>query len=214
MVHALGRRPAVGGISLAWAAPVHATCPFVVPTTRIFRNRATKQEPAAPLFCAECGYELATDSDGTCPICPRLAQIRMRVPEPPDRAAQRARPSSAVRPQAGVIRNRALRGGLSLEVSTRDGASDGSDAAEPSRQHRTGEHTGVPIILPTTPAADESLPTPDEPRVHPGDELRHPAPRSSAGWKLGPTAIIALFDLFLIGALIEVAMPTLLPLMR
>jgi hypothetical protein len=36
-----------------------------------------------------------------------------------------------------------------------------------------------------------------------------------AGWKrLGPAAVIALFDLFLIGALLGTAMPTLVPLLR
>ena len=43
-------------------------------------------------FCRDCGYELARDNDGTCPMCARLRQLRMdfTVPRPNDGAAHRA----------------------------------------------------------------------------------------------------------------------------
>lgn len=43
-------------------------------------------------FCGDCGYELARDNDGTCPMCPRFQQLRLdfTVPRPSDLAAHRA----------------------------------------------------------------------------------------------------------------------------
>ena len=43
-------------------------------------------------FCGDCGYELAIDSDGRCPMCPRLEQLRLNlaVPRPSDLRAHRA----------------------------------------------------------------------------------------------------------------------------
>ena len=43
-------------------------------------------------FCGDCGYELAVDNDGRCPMCPRLEQLRLNsaVPRPGDLRAQRA----------------------------------------------------------------------------------------------------------------------------
>jgi hypothetical protein len=44
-------------------------------------------------YCGDCGYELSRENDGTCPMCPRLDQIRSDfiVPRPSDMAAHRAR---------------------------------------------------------------------------------------------------------------------------
>ena len=37
-------------------------------------------------YCRDCGYELALDNDGPCPMCPRLEQLRLNlaVPRPND----------------------------------------------------------------------------------------------------------------------------------
>ena len=42
-------------------------------------------------FCGDCGYELARDNDGTCPMCRRFEQLRIdfTVPRPSDLTAQR-----------------------------------------------------------------------------------------------------------------------------
>ena len=44
-------------------------------------------------FCGDCGYELARDNDGTCPMCSRFKQLRsdLTVPRPSDLAAHRAK---------------------------------------------------------------------------------------------------------------------------
>ncbi len=43
-------------------------------------------------FCGDCGYELAPDNDGTCPMCRRFEQLRIDfiVPRPSALAEQRA----------------------------------------------------------------------------------------------------------------------------
>jgi hypothetical protein len=55
-----------------------------VPRTKDPKKRAIR-------FCGECGYELAPDNDGTCPMCRRFEQLRLdfTVPRPSDRAAHR-----------------------------------------------------------------------------------------------------------------------------
>ena len=42
-------------------------------------------------FCGDCGYELARDNDGTCPMCRRFEQLRLdfTVPRPSDLATHR-----------------------------------------------------------------------------------------------------------------------------
>lgn len=54
--------------------------------------RTQKQKKRAIRFCGDCGYALAPDGDGTCPMCPRLQQLEMdfTVPRPSDRGAHRA----------------------------------------------------------------------------------------------------------------------------
>ncbi len=54
--------------------------------------RTQKQKKRAIRFCGDCGYALALDGDGTCPMCPRLQQLEMdfTVPRPSDRGAHRA----------------------------------------------------------------------------------------------------------------------------
>ena len=41
------------------------------------------RKKAAARFCGECGYELARDSTGGCPMCARFAQFRTEVTVPP-----------------------------------------------------------------------------------------------------------------------------------
>lgn len=54
--------------------------------------RTEKPKKRAIRFCGDCGYELAPDNDGTCPMCPRFEKLRIDliVPRPSDLAAHRA----------------------------------------------------------------------------------------------------------------------------
>ena len=56
-----------------------------MPRTEYRKKRAIR-------FCGDCGYELAPDNDGTCPMCPRFEQLRLElaVPRPGDLGAHRA----------------------------------------------------------------------------------------------------------------------------
>jgi hypothetical protein len=38
--------------------------------------RTNKRKRAVRRFCGNCGYELALEGDGTCPMCPRFEQVR------------------------------------------------------------------------------------------------------------------------------------------
>lgn len=53
--------------------------------------RTEKPRKRSARFCRDCGYELAPDNDGTCPMCARIRQLRMdfTVPRPSDLAAHR-----------------------------------------------------------------------------------------------------------------------------
>lgn len=53
-------------------------------------------------FCGDCGYELAPDNDGTCPMCPRLEQLRLdlAVVAPVDSTGARATLRDAGTPPA------------------------------------------------------------------------------------------------------------------
>ena len=57
-----------------------------MPRTEYRKKRAIR-------FCGDCGYELAADNDGTCPMCPRFEQLRLElaVPRPGDLGAHRAK---------------------------------------------------------------------------------------------------------------------------
>lgn len=54
--------------------------------------RTEKPKKRAIRYCGDCGYKLAADSDGTCPVCPRFQQLRIdfTVPRPSDLATRRA----------------------------------------------------------------------------------------------------------------------------
>jgi hypothetical protein len=56
-----------------------------VPRTESPKKRSVR-------FCGDCGYELARDNDGTCPMCRRFEQLRLdfTVPRPSDLATHRA----------------------------------------------------------------------------------------------------------------------------
>ena len=53
-------------------------------------------------FCRACGYELALDNDGPCPMCPPLDQLRLNsvVPRPSELRARRARARNTQRSAA------------------------------------------------------------------------------------------------------------------
>ena len=55
--------------------------------------RTEKPQARRIRYCGDCGYALSPENDGTCPMCPRLDQIRgdFIVPRPSDMAAHRAR---------------------------------------------------------------------------------------------------------------------------
>ncbi len=48
--------------------------------------RTESRKKRSGRFCGDCGYELARDNDGPCPMCPRFEQLRT-VPRPSDLAA-------------------------------------------------------------------------------------------------------------------------------
>lgn len=56
-----------------------------MPQTESLKKRGVR-------FCADCGYELARDNDGTCPMCRRLEQLGLdfTVPRPSELATHRA----------------------------------------------------------------------------------------------------------------------------
>ena len=56
-----------------------------MPRTESPKNRSVR-------FCGDCGYELARDNDGTCPMCRRFEQLGVdfTVPRPSDLATHRA----------------------------------------------------------------------------------------------------------------------------
>ena len=49
---------------------------------RLFSRRNNRKH-AVRRFCGNCGYELALEGDGTCPMCPRFEQFRVDVALPP-----------------------------------------------------------------------------------------------------------------------------------
>lgn len=54
--------------------------------------RTDNPKKRAIRFCGDCGYELAPQHDGPCPMCPRFEQLRMdfAVPRPSELATRRA----------------------------------------------------------------------------------------------------------------------------
>ena len=62
-----------------------------MPRTEYRKKRANQ-------FCGECGYELARDHHGICPMCPRLEQVRLELtaPTPGEMAAHRAARDTSV----------------------------------------------------------------------------------------------------------------------
>jgi hypothetical protein len=74
--------------------------------------RTQSAKKPAIQFCGDCGYQLAPDSDGKCPMCPRFQQIRTHVPPARNRAAELVGSSPTVPSHGAVIRNRTLRGNL------------------------------------------------------------------------------------------------------
>jgi hypothetical protein len=45
------------------------------------RTKNKSKKPVAR-FCGDCGYKLAADGDGRCPMCPRFEQLRMELTVP------------------------------------------------------------------------------------------------------------------------------------
>ena len=101
------KRPNARGTSLALWRLSHDVPIRPVSATKNLTTRARHRRPKTSRFCGECGYDLAPDGDGTCPMCPRLQQIRT-VLEPRVLAAERAR-SGSVPSDRAVIQNRSLR---------------------------------------------------------------------------------------------------------
>ena len=54
-------------------------------------SRTESPKKRSVRFCGDCGYELARDNDGTCPMCRRFEQLRLdfTVPRPSDLATHR-----------------------------------------------------------------------------------------------------------------------------
>jgi hypothetical protein len=48
-----------------------------VPDMNRLNPRTNKRKRAVRRFCGNCGYELAVEGDGKCPMCPRFEQVRV-----------------------------------------------------------------------------------------------------------------------------------------
>lgn len=71
--------------------------------------RPKKRKTAVARFCGDCGYELAPDSDGTCPMCARFEQVRVDfiVPRPSDLdSVETEQTVSEIRPVIAARRTR------------------------------------------------------------------------------------------------------------
>jgi hypothetical protein len=203
MVQDQGHWDATGadGTSLA-LSPLSTDVPIrPVPATKNLATRASKRKPKTPRLCGECGYELSPDGDGTCPMCPRLQEIRT-VLEPRALAIERPRPDR-VASKTQVIRNRALR-----TSRPRSGASGGdatgatsatSIAIVPvSAQQPVAQATGAAPASP--PAAASQAPSPHRRPIRPTPARRHPKASSPGSW--GLPALVAVADLLLIALIV------------
>jgi hypothetical protein len=168
-----------------------------VPATTNPRTRATKRKPKLSRFCSECGYELAPDSDGTCPMCPRLQQIRT-VLEPRVLAAERAR-SARVPSDTAVIQNRALRTSRPrAAVSARNATAVRGEAIVPEAQPKPAVQvrTRTAAKGATTAKVKRRAPTRPVRRVEPDPAVPPSAASWWGQWWLLP--LVALADIALI----------------
>ena len=97
----------------------------LVPRTESPKKRSVR-------FCGDCGYELARDNDGTCPMCRRFEQLRLDfiVSRPSDVVTQRLNPglpdASSIPDEwpptpaeyRAILAERALRSGSAKHAAT------------------------------------------------------------------------------------------------
>jgi hypothetical protein len=143
-----------------------------VPRTEYRKKRAIR-------FCGACGYELALDSDGPCPMCPRLDQLRLNsvVPRPSElhrasaRETQRSAAPAEWRPTVAEYR--------AMLAARRVAFTDESRG----RVIRTPALRQARIPHPPRPAhaADDEALTPPEQAQALGEEPSPTSPRKANG---------------------------------
>jgi len=147
-----------------------------VPRTEMSKKHAHR-------FCGDCGYELAPDSEGTCPMCPRFEQLRIDsiAPKASELAAQRAEPRDT--DVSGAPDERSPTVAEYRAILAERGI--GSTSADPSRGRviRTPALRHIPSPHPPSSAAaadDEALASPVSPRA-PGQETSATPPKRAKG---------------------------------
>jgi hypothetical protein len=133
------------------------------------------RKKAAAQFCGECGYELAPDSTGECPMCARFAQFRSEVTVP--RRGELAS-GSALPPLADAT----------MEAPAADMA---IESPAPPKQESTARRKIRPTPSRTREGArslsaaakgDMALPAPDADRVMAAQAVPHHAVSSGEGY--------------------------------
>lgn len=146
-----------------------------------------KSKKPVARFCDDCGYELAADSDGNCPMCPRFEQLRMDFTVP--------RPSEL----AGL----AMHGPKSLDADLPAGSAErrptaavyrGIIAAHRARSGSTGESAGTVIgkrglRQPRAAPKERTAPPPDNSTGQPAEETAHSVAADPRGHRALPTPV-------------------------
>ncbi len=177
------------------------------PRTKKRKTRTRKQNRVAR-YCGDCGYELASDADGKCPMCPRFQQIRMDFQERRTTGAERVGSTRAVS-SLPVIRNPELRAfDLGQTIL------QGRPRPRPRRHNR--RRLGRPRLrhppLTAVPTA-EVRSTSETSRARHTPTVRRQAPRSQAGGKPLRPAALAYLAMLLVSAAVGAAVAMLLSLL-
>ena len=77
-----------------------------VPATNRLNPRTNRRKRAVGRFCGNCGYELAPEGDGTCPMCPRFEQFLLDfpLPQPNQRQIRARRHVELLDPETAIAR--------------------------------------------------------------------------------------------------------------
>jgi hypothetical protein len=129
------------------------------------------RKTATARFCSDCGYELAQDSSGECPMCARFEQMRIEfsVPRPSELGARHTRPEGRVdvnHPVASAdgrlaaSEYRAILAANRARAASADGGS-GGPAATVFRTPGLGQPAKARMEAPSTVLAAESSAPPE-----------------------------------------------------
>jgi len=132
-------------------------------------------------FCGDCGYELARDNDGACPMCARFEQLRIdfTVPRPSDLAAHRAGTLDTNVPVVADDRPPTVREYRSILAERRLGSASTAESAATVIRTPGLRRTMIPSP-PTgaTAPGDGALAPPAEPKP-PAKNLASPSPKKT-----------------------------------